>query len=224
MTHLENASHGHLMDRVYRHQRHFYNATRRYFLFGRDRLVADLDARPGDSILELGCGTARNLIAAARRYPGCELHGLDISEQMLRTAAADIQSRGLEKRIRLAQGDAAAFSGQRSFNREGFDRIVLSYTLSMVPPWRKVLDSAAAALAPGGRLLIVDFGSLDRLPAPARWILCRWLAAFHVEPRTAIGRSVRGVCERHGLTVVRAEPGQGYMSYFILERPGERGA
>jgi S-adenosylmethionine-diacylgycerolhomoserine-N-methlytransferase len=56
-----------LMNRTYRHQRHIYDVTRKYYLFGRDRLIARLDPPAGGRVLEIGCGTARNLIAAARR-------------------------------------------------------------------------------------------------------------------------------------------------------------
>ena len=42
---------------------------RKYYLLGRDRLVRELDAKPGDRIVEVGCGTARNLVRAARVYP-----------------------------------------------------------------------------------------------------------------------------------------------------------
>ena len=59
------ASEAALMDRIYRRQRHVYDFTRKYYLLGRDELIERL-APPADSrVLEIGCGTARNLIAAA---------------------------------------------------------------------------------------------------------------------------------------------------------------
>ena len=53
--------HGPLMDRVYRHQRHFYDATRKYYLLGRDPMIAGLMPPANGSILEIGCGTGHNL-------------------------------------------------------------------------------------------------------------------------------------------------------------------
>ena len=50
----------------------YYDASRRYYLLGRDRLLDQLAPPPGGSILEIGCGTGRNLIGAARRYPRCQ--------------------------------------------------------------------------------------------------------------------------------------------------------
>ena len=57
-----SAPHAALMDKVYRRQRHIYNLTRKYYLLGRDRLVRQLRARPPERVVEIGCGTARNLI------------------------------------------------------------------------------------------------------------------------------------------------------------------
>ena len=54
------------MDAIYRGQRHIYDVTRRYYLLGRDGLIADLDVPAGGTVLEIGCGTGRNLIAVGR--------------------------------------------------------------------------------------------------------------------------------------------------------------
>ncbi|MDP3895918.1 MAG: class I SAM-dependent methyltransferase, partial [Mesorhizobium sp.] len=72
-------AHAALMDGIYRRQRHIYDATRKYYLLGRDRMLERLDVPPGGAVLELGCGTGRNIVAAARRYPGARFCGLDIS-------------------------------------------------------------------------------------------------------------------------------------------------
>ena len=58
-----------LMDRMYRRQRHIYDLSRKYYLLGRDEAIARLDPAPGDGVLEIGCGTGRNLIKAAQAYP-----------------------------------------------------------------------------------------------------------------------------------------------------------
>ena len=77
------------MDDMYRMQRHIYDLTRRYYLFGRDRLIEDLGALPGETVCEVGCGTGRNLVLLARRYPETRFMGLDASEEMLKSARAD---------------------------------------------------------------------------------------------------------------------------------------
>ena len=57
------------MDRMYRLQRYFYDITRKYYLLGRDRLLREMDLAPDARVLEIGCGTARNLICLARQRP-----------------------------------------------------------------------------------------------------------------------------------------------------------
>lgn len=169
------------MDAIYARQRHIYDLTRKYFLLGRDRLIARLNVPVGGTVLEVGCGTGRNLIAVARRYPDAALFGLDISEAMLATARANVARAGLADRIVLAQADATAFDPQALFGRGGFDRVFLSYTLSMIPDWRAALRQGA--LATGGTLALVDFGQQERLPRPWRRALFAWLARFDVSPR-----------------------------------------
>ena len=53
-----------LMDRMYRRQRHIYDLSRKFYLLGRDEAIARLRPAPGDKVLEIGCGTGRNLVKA----------------------------------------------------------------------------------------------------------------------------------------------------------------
>lgn len=169
------------MDEIYARQRHIYDFTRKYYLLGRDRLIARLAVPVGGSVLEVGCGTGRNLIAVARAYPTARLYGLDISEAMLATARAQVASAGLADRITLCQADATRFDAEALFGLARFDRVFFSYTLSMIPDWRAAL--IAGARVTGGTLSLVDFGQYEQLP---RWFghaMFAWLAKFDVEPR-----------------------------------------
>ena len=91
------------MDGIYKYQRYIYDATRKYYLLGRDRMLDRLKPPPGARVLEIGCGTGRNLILAARRYPEARFYGFDISEVMLDTARASIERAGLTDRITVAK-------------------------------------------------------------------------------------------------------------------------
>lgn len=186
----EPSSHMALMDSVYRRQRHFYDLTRRYYLFGRDRLIRALALGPGESAVEVGCGTARNLIAIARRYPGARVFGLDASALMLETAARAVARAGLSERVTLARGYAEALSPQMFGGTRNFDRVIFSYSLSMIPDWRRALASANDALASGGRLHIVDFGDFSGLGRVGSAALRLWLRQFHVKPRGEILRTL----------------------------------
>lgn len=182
---MESNHAGH-MDAIYRTQRHFYDLTRKYYLLGRDALIAGIAPPAGGTVLEIGCGTGRNLIAAARAWPDARFFGIDISQAMLETARAKVAAAGLSSRITLAQGDATAFDAVALFGTAEFDRIFQSYTLSMIPDWRAAIREAAGKLAPDGRLDVVDFGQQERLPRMFRAGLFAWLAKFDVAPRATL--------------------------------------
>jgi S-adenosylmethionine-diacylgycerolhomoserine-N-methlytransferase len=194
-----NAGSTALMNRIYRHQRHIYDATRKYYLLGRDLLIVRLAPLPGQSVLEIGCGTGRNLILAARRYPQARFFGIDVSTEMLTSANEQIARAGLSSRVKVAHADATAFDPQPLFGEASFDRIFISYSLSMIPAWRAVLDGAVARLAPGGELHIVDFGGQDGLPRWFRNSLRRWLALFHVSPRDEFEATLEANAARLGV-------------------------
>jgi S-adenosylmethionine-diacylgycerolhomoserine-N-methlytransferase len=139
------------MNRMYRRQRHIYNGTRRYYLLGRDRMIAKLQPAAGASVLEIGCGTGRNLILAARRHPDARFFGIDVSTHMLTSAISAISRRGLTGRIRVAHGDGTAFDPKVLLGTPAFDEVMISYSLSMIPDWSRVLEAAFRHLKPGGR-------------------------------------------------------------------------
>lgn len=212
----------HAMDRMYRLQRHVYDATRKYYLLGRDQLIRDLECPPGGSILEIGCGTARNLSLAGKLYPGARLFGCDISDEMLKSAGKTICAAGLEKRTRLAQADAVAFAPSAAFGEESFDRIYFSYTLSMIPAWAQALAHAATLLRPGGELHVVDFGSCDALPPFLKAGLRRWLTLFDVEPRDSLASAAHAIAAETGLTASFWRSHRGYAARLRLFRSGAR--
>ena len=209
---------GDQMDRIYRHQRHIYDVTRRHFLLGRDTLVAGLLPPDGGTVVEVGCGTAHNLIEAARAYPSCRFFGFDISAVMLDTARAKIKAAGLEQRIKVMSGDAASFDLQALFNIPTADRILMSYTLSMIPPWREALHCSAKQLSAIGSMHIVDFGQLERVPGVAKTALYAWLARFSVSPRVELARELEQLAVFHKLDCFIAHPFRGYATYAVLRR------
>ncbi|WP_420145664.1 class I SAM-dependent methyltransferase [Sphingobium sp.] len=192
------SSHRQLMDGVYRYQRHIYDLTRKYYLLGRDGLIADLDPPAGGAVLEIGCGTGRNLIAVGKAWPKARLYGVDISEAMLETAGASVDKAGMANRVTLAQGDACGFDAEALFGRAKFERVFISYALSMIPEWEMALAQAARCVAPGGRLEIVDFGQQDRLPVLWKRLLFGWLQRFHVSPRRELGLAIERLAQESG--------------------------
>lgn len=211
-----SGDHAAAMDAIYRTQRHIYDLTRKYYLLGRDRLIDDLMPPPGGSVLEMGCGTGRNLIVAARRYPHARFYGFDISDAMLENARTAVAKAGLEGRITLAKGDATEFSPERLFGLNGFDRVFCSYTVSMIPGWERAIASAADSLVSGGRLMVVDFGDQAGLP---RWFgkaLHAWLARFSVSPRSDLESVAKIAAHERGLLAEHRPLYRGYAQYAVI--------
>jgi S-adenosylmethionine-diacylgycerolhomoserine-N-methlytransferase len=203
-------THSALMDQVYRRQRFFYDATRKYYLLGRDYTLRQLMPDAAAHILEIACGTGRNLQQIDMRYPGRYLYGLDISSEMLRSARAK-----LGDRAKLAQGDACDFDPLDLFGRAKFDRIVMSYCVSMIPQWQSAIQEAVDHLAPDGELHIVDFGDQSRMP---RWFsrnLRNWLARFHVVPRDDLHSTLNG---RQEAQVTHKQLLRSYVQYACVRK------
>lgn len=219
MTAIDTAhdSHARRMDRMYRTQRHFYDLTRKYYLFGRDTMIQGLNVPAGSSVLEIGCGTGRNLAMIGDRFPKAQLFGLDISAEMLISAEAKLRKAGFDRTV-LRVADATDFAPSE-FNQTGFDRIVISYALSMIPDWEKAIDAAIAALNPGGSLHIADFGQQERLPVLVRRGLQAWLTRFHVTPRKTLVSVLKSKAAQAGHTVEFKPLGRGYAWLFVYKRP-----
>jgi S-adenosylmethionine-diacylgycerolhomoserine-N-methlytransferase len=208
----------HPMDRMYRHQRHIYDVTRKWYLLGRDEMMAGLSPHDGDRILEIGCGTGRNLVLAASRYPRARFYGIDVSAEMLDSAERAVARAGLTHQIALACVDATQ-SLTSLFGGAAYERIFISYALSMIPNWTAVIDAAVVALAEGGELHIVDFGGQERFPPQLRSALRTWLRFFDVTPcdrlEAALGERV---VRLNGHLSVR-RPYRGYAQHAVLRMP-----
>lgn len=215
----ESAKHAALMNQIYQSQSGIYDLTRKYYLLGRDELIEGLKPPVGSRVLEVGCGTARNLILAKKAWPQAEFYGLDISSEMLMTARKNLERAGLIDHIKLFHGDAED-SAQAIFGgTKGFDRIFLSFCLSMIPDWQTAIRQSLTMLEPDGELHIVDFGQLENLPSSLRFMLRHWLALFHVEPREYLGTYLRELDSEIGTKSEFIQHYRGYSWRFIVRQP-----
>ncbi|MCH4545693.1 methyltransferase domain-containing protein [Rhizobium changzhiense] len=203
----QSDEHASLMDGMYRYQRHIYDLTRKYYLLGRDSTIRNLDVPEGGTLLEVGCGTGRNMAFAHRHFPTAKLFGLDISQEMLISARKTFATKATIPEFRVA--DATAFT-PREFGVSGFDRILISYALSMIPDWERAVDASIAALNPGGQLHIVDFGQQEGLPGWFRRMLQSWLAKFHVTPRPDLREVLEAQAHENNATLLFDAVGGGY--------------
>jgi S-adenosylmethionine-diacylgycerolhomoserine-N-methlytransferase len=215
------SDHALLMDRIYRYQRRFgvYDLTRKYYLLGRDPMIASLAPPVGGTVLEIGCGTGRNLVQAARRYPGAQFHGIDISSEMLAAAGDAVSKAGLRDRVRLACADAASFDPGTTFGCDSYERIFISYAVSMIPQWRAVMAEAVRRLAPGGELHVADFGDMAGLPEWFRAAMQAWLRLHHVTPRDDLFETAAGIAETVGCTAQERRLHRGFSWISVIKRP-----
>ena len=88
----------------------------------------------------------------------------------------------------------------------------------MIPPWEAALQQALGALAPGGRLLIVDFGDQAGLPRWFKRALRAWLAQFSVTPRDALGVELERIARTPGYSVAYRQLYRGYSDYAVVTR------
>lgn len=156
----------------YRWHAKFYDATRWAFLFGRRGLIATVAGllESPSRILEIGCGTGKNLVALAEAFPGARITGLDLSSDMLDCARAKITP--FADRIELLH---RPYDGPVAGEEEKFDLIVISYALSMINPgFDEVIRLCRGDLREGGVIAVVDFHE-------TRWTWFRqWMGVNHV--------------------------------------------
>ena len=158
------------IENYYRFHARVYDATRWTFLFGRTGILTEVAARatPG-RILEVGCGTGKNLANLGRQFPLATITGLDLSEQMLAVARRKIA--GPSSRFNLLHRAYDAPLGDPA----GYDLVLFSYALSMFNPgFETAIQAAAADLAPGGIVAVVDFHATR-----FSWFE-RWMGVNHV--------------------------------------------
>jgi len=107
-------------------------------------------ARPVRALLDIGTGTGRILELLAPQADRAV--GVDLSVDMLAVARANIARLGLTN-VQFRQGDIYSLPVQQN----SFDLVVIHQVLHFLDEPQRAIREAARALAPGGRLLIVDF-------------------------------------------------------------------
>jgi demethylmenaquinone methyltransferase/2-methoxy-6-polyprenyl-1,4-benzoquinol methylase len=151
---------------VYRKKAKHYDVTSRLYPAPgypqrgqRRRAVESLALRPGDTVVDIACGTGLNfqLLEQAIGADG-RIVGVDLTDAMLAQARQRIEANGWSN-VTLVQADAAEFE----FPAE-VDAIVSTYALSQVPECGTVIAHGAAALSTGGRWVVLDLKVPDRAP------------------------------------------------------------
>lgn len=165
-------AHATRMEAYYRFHAPIYDATRWSFLFGRNELIRRISALTTPvNILEIGCGTGKNLIRLNHYFPQAKITGLDASASMLKLAHKNLGP--LAQRVSLLHQVYDCPLSETDLE-DKFDLILCMYSLSMMNPgWEQVIASAHHDLNQGGFIAVVDFHN-------ANWPLFKWLMRIHV--------------------------------------------
>ncbi|MBA2597840.1 MAG: methyltransferase domain-containing protein [Chloroflexia bacterium] len=198
------------------HQARLYDPLAALFMLGRgralrERTIALAHVAPGDRVLEVGCGTGEvALRARTRSGPTGSVAGIDASSEMIAVARQKAARANLDIDLRIAAVEALPFADAT------FDVVLSSLMMHHLPEDLKprALAEMRRVLAPGGRLLVVDFqrpkSRLARL-SPV-WLVHRRLPSGVQELPTLL--------ERAGFAAVASgDTGFGYLG-FVHGRVG----
>jgi len=166
----ERALSGEEVQEVYRRRARRYDLTSHlYWLIGyrldryRREGVDALHLSPGDTVVELGCGTGHNLGRLVEAVgPTGRVIGVDLTDAMLSQARRRAAGAGWHN-VELVQVNAEAFAFPPRVGG-----VLSTYALTLVPSFDEVIRRAAEALAPGKRMAVVDFKAPEGWP---RWAL-----------------------------------------------------
>lgn len=115
--------------------------------------------RPGDTVLDLGCGPANQLSLIARLNPDVHFTGVDLSQEMLTRASDNLAAQGI-RNVELQHGDITKLS---SFDACSVDAIISTVVLHHLPNEDSLFScfsEVSRVLKPGGGLYLADFGHL----------------------------------------------------------------
>lgn len=115
--------------------------------------------RPGDTVLDLGCGPANQLAMIARLNADVHFIGMDLSEQMLGHAQETVRRQGLQN-VSLQKGDITRLEKYADASVDAIYSTVVLHHLPDEDQLEAVFREVERVLKPGGGLYLVDFGHL----------------------------------------------------------------
>ena len=121
-------------------------------IFSTERLFQKLSLGPNDYVLEIGCGSAKDLCRLVEKY-NCRAIGVDSSDLILKFAKDRLRKTGLSSKITIIKGDV---TNMNFFNDGQFDVVIAQSVLATIPDKGKAAAEVSRVLKSGGR-----FGDIE---------------------------------------------------------------
>jgi len=119
----------------------------------RNYTMKQMDIQPGQTALDVACGTCDWTIALARKVgPAGKVIGLDFSQNMLNVGAYKIKKQNLGDIITLVNGDAMSLP----YEDNTFDFVTIGFALRNVPDIQTVLNEMTRVVKPGGKVVSLE--------------------------------------------------------------------
>ncbi|HEB80990.1 MAG TPA: methyltransferase domain-containing protein [Chromatiales bacterium] len=155
---------------LYRERAGSYDiAANLYYLIGfreakyRKMAISALRLKPGDTVVEIGCGTGLNFQYVLQSIGRTgRLIGVDLTDAMLEKAKFRVEKNGWGN-VQLVQSDAAKYAFS-----SGINGIYSTFALTLIPEYEAIIERASHALSDGGRFVVLDLRKPDRCPT---WII-----------------------------------------------------
>jgi len=126
-------------------------------VFSTDRLFQKLNLGPNDYVLEIGCGSAKDLCRLVEKY-NCRAIGVDSSDLILKFAEHRVRKTGLSSKITIIKGDIA---NMNFFNDRQFDIVIAQSVLATIIDKHKAATEVSRVLKSGGHFGDIELIWLD---------------------------------------------------------------
>jgi len=151
---------------IYRKRaKHYDISANLYYLIGfreyayRRKAVAALNLQPGDTVVEIGCGTGLNFPLLQQAVgPEGRLIGVDLTDSMLEQARQRVHAQGWSN-VELVQSDASVYEFPKNV-----DGVISTFAITLSPDYDRIIQRAATALTVDGRCAILDLKKPDNIP------------------------------------------------------------
>ena len=130
-----------------------------------NRAIAELRLRPGDTVVDLGTGTGRNLPALlAGVGPTGQVIGVDVSPKMLQQARTKLDAMNGHN-VELVEADISTY-----VIPEGTDAVLSTFVMEMPPNYDAIIEGLTRRARPGARIALSGLRHPDRWPGWVVWL------------------------------------------------------